>query len=67
MATAATTSAPLRIPESRKTSARSPTAATISGSTSSGVGERSSWRAPWLETTTAVGAQVDHPPRVLAP
>src|SRR4029453_4740345 len=52
-ATAATTSAPLCTPPSTRTSARSPTASTAGGSTSSGVGARSSWRPPWLETTTA--------------
>ena len=47
------TSAPLRIPPSTYTSARSPTAAAIAGSCSSGVGARSSWRPPWLEMTIA--------------
>src|SRR5665647_2128951 len=46
-------SAPLVMPVSRNTSARSPTASTTAGSMCSGTGARSSCRPPWLDTTIA--------------
>ena len=41
------------IPVSRCTSTSSPTSATTSGSRWNGIGARSSWRPPWLESSTA--------------
>ena len=46
-------SAPCVIPVSTYTSARSPTACTTGSTSSRGTGARSSWRPPWLESSTA--------------
>src|SRR3981189_703284 len=52
-ASARITSIPERIPLSNITSLLEPTASTISGSTSIDDGAPSSWRPPWLDTTSA--------------
>src|SRR5690606_35369166 len=52
-ATAARTSAPWVMPVSTRTSARSPSAWTVGSTSSNGTGARSSWRPPWLDSSTA--------------
>ena len=52
-ASALTTSGERRMPPSTYTSARPATASTISATMSAVAGASASWRAPWLETTTA--------------